>query len=84
MVNAIGSVHADKGLWVTEVGYEYNLVLIAAAIAMAFFYGGGEWGGLATLAGLAAGATNLMIRTPAAEEAANAEEPARAEERRAA
>src|SRR3954471_7383566 len=31
MVNAIGSAHWDNGLWVTNGGYEYPLVLCAAA-----------------------------------------------------
>lgn len=35
MVNAIGSVHAPNGPWVTNGGYEYNLVLIAAMFALA-------------------------------------------------
>src|SRR5881628_2596551 len=28
MVNAIGAVHLDKGLWVTKGGFEYPLVMI--------------------------------------------------------
>jgi putative oxidoreductase len=36
MVNAIGSAHWDNGLWVTNGGYEYPLVLCAAAAAVAF------------------------------------------------
>jgi putative oxidoreductase len=36
MINAIASVHAPNGLWVTEGGYEYNLVLIASALLVAF------------------------------------------------
>lgn len=35
MVTAIRKVHAPKGPWVTEGGYEYNAVLIAAAAALA-------------------------------------------------
>jgi putative oxidoreductase len=35
MVTAIRKVHAAKGPWVTEGGYEYNLALIAAAFAIA-------------------------------------------------
>jgi putative oxidoreductase len=35
MVNAIAAVHGTKGLWVTGGGYEYNLVLIVAALAPA-------------------------------------------------
>jgi putative oxidoreductase len=35
MLTAIHRVHASKGPWVTNGGYEYNLVLIAAALALA-------------------------------------------------
>jgi putative oxidoreductase len=35
MVTAIRKVHAPKGPWVTEGGYEYNAVLIAAMVALA-------------------------------------------------
>jgi putative oxidoreductase len=35
MIAAIITVHARNGLWVTEQGMEYNLVLIAAAFALA-------------------------------------------------
>ena len=34
MTVAVSKVHADKGVWVTGGGYEYNLVLIAAAFAV--------------------------------------------------
>jgi putative oxidoreductase len=34
MVTAIRKVHAAKGPWVTEGGFEYNLVLIAAVTAL--------------------------------------------------
>ncbi|MGG3571806.1 DoxX family protein [Bacillus gobiensis] len=35
MVMAIVKVHGPNGLWATENGYEYNLVLLAAAIGIA-------------------------------------------------
>jgi putative oxidoreductase len=35
MVTAIRKVHAPNGPWVTEQGYEYNLVIIAAMAALA-------------------------------------------------
>ena len=35
MLTAIHRVHASKGPWVTNGGYEYNVVLIAAALALA-------------------------------------------------
>jgi putative oxidoreductase len=42
MVVAILTVHGPKGPWVTEGGYEYNLVLITAAFAVAAA-GPGGW-----------------------------------------
>lgn len=35
MLTAIRKVHLDKGPWVSEGGYEYNLVLIAIVFALA-------------------------------------------------
>src|SRR5580704_13785876 len=35
MLTAIRRVHAKNGPWVTNGGYEYNVVLIAAALALA-------------------------------------------------
>lgn len=35
MLTAINRVHLKNGVWVTNGGYEYNLVLIAAALAVA-------------------------------------------------
>src|SRR3954447_7796184 len=34
MITAIRKVHLSKGPWVTEGGYEYNAVLIAAVLAL--------------------------------------------------
>jgi putative oxidoreductase len=34
MITAIRKVHAPKGPWVTDGGYEYNLTLIAAMLAL--------------------------------------------------
>ena len=42
MVTAILTVHGAKGVWVTDGGYEYNLVLIAVAFALAGA-GPGAW-----------------------------------------
>jgi putative oxidoreductase len=42
MIVAVRKVHADKGVWVTGGGYEYNLVLMAAAFAIAAD-GPGRW-----------------------------------------
>ncbi|MUT64345.1 DoxX family protein [Paenibacillus sp. NEAU-GSW1] len=36
MVMAIAKVHGANGLWVTQNGYEYNLVLIVIALGVAF------------------------------------------------
>lgn len=36
MVNAIAAVHAGNGPWVGDGGWEYNVVLIVAATALAF------------------------------------------------
>ncbi|GIV96392.1 MAG: hypothetical protein KatS3mg057_1049 [Herpetosiphonaceae bacterium] len=35
MLMAIAKVHATKGLWITNGGYEYNLVLMAIALLIA-------------------------------------------------
>jgi putative oxidoreductase len=42
MVTAIATVHFAKGIWSTDGGYEYNLVLIAAAFALSAI-GAGSW-----------------------------------------
>ena len=36
MINAIVAVHGKNGLWITKGGFEYNLVLITAALAVAW------------------------------------------------
>src|SRR4029077_3634005 len=36
MVVAVVSVHLPKGFWVSNGGYEYNLLVVAAALALAF------------------------------------------------
>ncbi|MCW3013408.1 MAG: DoxX family protein [Solirubrobacterales bacterium] len=51
MVQAIRTVHAPKGPWVTEGGWEYNAVLIAAVLALVEEEAGVVW----ALAALAAG-----------------------------
>lgn len=40
MIMAIVKVHGANGLWVTQNGYEYNLVLIAIALGVAFIGAG--------------------------------------------
>src|SRR5262245_43830218 len=42
MTAAIVTVHLRNGLWNTNSGYEYNLVMIAVAFALAGV-GAGEW-----------------------------------------
>jgi len=42
MVTAVITVHAKNGPWVTDNGYEYNLVIVAAVLALAGV-GAGEW-----------------------------------------
>jgi putative oxidoreductase len=42
MTAAIWTVHLKKGIWVTEGGFEYNLVLIAIAFALTAL-GAGSW-----------------------------------------
>lgn len=42
MLNAIASVHGTKGPWVSDGGYEYNVVLMTAALVVALA-GAGEW-----------------------------------------
>jgi putative oxidoreductase len=42
MLTAIWTVHASKGLWAAEGGYEYNLVLLAAVFALSAV-GAGAW-----------------------------------------
>lgn len=42
MVTAVATVHISKGPWVTEGGYEYNLVLATVAFAVAAI-GPGAW-----------------------------------------
>ena len=98
MVNAIATVHSGNGPWVSDGGWEYNVVLITAATAFAFAgpgwasldpaigWGLAEpgWGAAAVIAGLlSAGVVLSMRETPAAAEAP-AESELQDEERRAA
>ncbi|WNQ11194.1 DoxX family protein [Paenibacillus aurantius] len=50
MLGAIKTVHGQNGLWATANGYEYNLVLIAAAVGIALT-GAGAYSLDALLAG---------------------------------
>jgi putative oxidoreductase len=73
MLTAIRKIHLEKGPWITDGGYEYNAVLIAAVLALAEL-GPGEWsldvrlgserkGTKWALAALAAGAAGSAIAT---------------------
>jgi putative oxidoreductase len=75
MITAIRTVHGPKGPWVSEGGYEYNLVLIASMFALTD-RGPGDWsldnalgidlkGPFWALAELAAGAagSEMMLRS---------------------
>ena len=79
MVTAIGSVHLPKGFWVTDGGFEYNLMIAASSAALAFTGPGGYsldaveglptagWlpGLIAVLVGLVLGGAALAARRPA-------------------
>ena len=79
MLVAAVTVHLKGGFFVTGGGYEYNLVLAAAALAVAFtgpgvlsldwLFGlelqGLTWGAFALLAGIAGGGIQLAGRTQA-------------------
>ncbi len=59
MVTAIRKAHASNGPWVTNGGYEYNLVLLAAVFGVTER----ENGAVAALAQLAAGAAGSFLAT---------------------
>ena len=42
MLTAIWQVHRRNGLWITENGFEYNLVMLAALFAVTAA-GAGDW-----------------------------------------
>jgi putative oxidoreductase len=64
MLNAIASVHGTKGLWVTNGGYEYNLVLITAAFVVAAGSAGVGAGFLALFLGAVGAGIALHFRRP--------------------
>jgi putative oxidoreductase len=79
MVVAAGSVHWGKGFFLNTGGFEYNLVLAAGALALAFSgpgaisldralgvsWSGNSWGLVALVLGLLAGGGELSTRKPA-------------------
>src|SRR5205807_4691960 len=96
MVNAIGAVHWPNGLWVTDGGYEFPLVMATVASALAFAgagdvsldgaigwdLSGGAWGVAAIAAGIIAGALTLTMRRPAPAPAVTGEAQATIERER--
>ena len=79
MVVAIAGVHGRNGFFITGGGYEYNLLIIAAAIAvvcagpgaysldhaLGLSRGGARWGAAALAAGIAGGVLVGLTRRPA-------------------
>ena len=79
MINAIGAVHAVNGPWASDGGWEYNAVLVAAAVLFAFGgpgalsidgalgsgLGGPFWGMSAVLFGVVVGGGVLGINPQA-------------------
>jgi putative oxidoreductase len=79
MVVAVGSVHWGKGFFLQTGGLEYNLVLAAGALAVAFTgpgaisldraleisWSGNSWGLIALVLSLLGGAAELLTRKPA-------------------
>ena len=79
MVVAVGTAHWGKGFFAHNGGFEYNLVLAAGALAVAFTgpgaisidqslgisWSGTSWGLATLLFGLLGGAAELVTRKPA-------------------
>jgi putative oxidoreductase len=78
MMVAVATVHLPKGFFLEKGGFEYNLVVAAAALCLAFVgpgafsldhafgiaWAGGSWGTSALIVGLAAGGIALLVRNP--------------------
>jgi putative oxidoreductase len=87
MVNAIGAVHAQRGAWNQNGGYEYPLVIIAAMVMFGFAgpgalsmdnvinldFSGLLWGFVTVCLGMMAGLLVLFSREPEAAEQGEAE-----------
>jgi putative oxidoreductase len=84
MVTAVRKVHLAKGPWVTEGGYEYNAVLIAAAAALASgpggpsvdqLFGKKSWGAGGTVFALVAGVAASFVAVELGKRATPPAEP---------
>jgi putative oxidoreductase len=84
MVTAVRKVHLAKGPWVTEGGYEYNAVLIAAAAALASgpggpsvdqLFGKKSWGAGGTVFALVAGVVASFVAVELGKRATPPTEP---------
>lgn len=96
MINAILTVHRPNGLWNSDGGYEYNLVLAAVGVMFGFVGAGGAsldealdlgmagslWGVATLMVGLLTAGAVLAMRQPA--EAGTLAEDDEEEERQAA
>lgn len=56
MITAVRTVHLEKGPWLADGGFEYNLVLIAAVLAIVDAGKNGDSGAMRALFSLALGA----------------------------
>ena len=87
MTTAIKTVHAPKGPWVTDGGYEYNAVLMAAVFAITAAGPGAlsidrrQWGAGWAMAQLAAGVGGGLARVKFAQSQASEPEPMTSSER---
>ena len=70
MISAIRHAHIKNGLWSSDGGFEYNLVLLAALAAVTADRSGNGW----ALAQLGAGAAGSFLMNEAASREAAAEE----------
>jgi putative oxidoreductase len=69
MTTAIRHVHAEKGPWSTDGGWEYNAVLIGATLLIAEDESGTAWAAAAGLAGVGASFAISLLAQKQAEQA---------------
>jgi putative oxidoreductase len=60
MITAVRTVHLKNGVWITDGGFEYNLVLVAALLVLIDEEHGPGWA-LGALAAGAAGSTAVVL-----------------------